>query len=154
MNCVSLMFDWSQICICLFVFQVQNLWKTSYKLTKLFNTATTKGAFQASRSIKSSLEHFRINMPKINALCNPGIKKRHWDMMNEKVYSLYYSWDMMNEKVYSLYYSWDMMNEKVYSLYYSWDMMNEKVYSLYYSWDDFFPSYLTIDSNFPLKIVF
>ena len=58
-------------------------------------------------------------MPKINALCNPGIKKRHWDMMNEKVYSLYYSWDMMNEKVYSLYYSWDMMNEKVYSLYYS-----------------------------------
>ena len=92
----------------------------------MFNTATTKGAFQASRSIKSSLEHFRINMPKINALCNPGIKKRHWDMMNEKVYSLYYSWDMMNEKV----------------------------YSLYYSWDDFFPSYLTIDSNFPLKIVF
>jgi hypothetical protein len=61
---------------------------------------------------------------------------------------------MMNEKVYSLYYSWDMMNEEVYSLYYSWDMMNEKVYSLYYSWDDFFPSYLTIDSNFPLKIVF
>ena len=64
---------------------MQNLWKTSYILTKLFNTAATKGAFQASRSIKSSLEHFRINMPKINALCNPGIKKRHWDMMNEKV---------------------------------------------------------------------
>ncbi|XP_052058680.1 dynein axonemal heavy chain 3-like isoform X1 [Mytilus californianus] len=65
--------------------EVQNLWKTSYKLTKLFNTASTKGAFQASRSIKSSLEHFRINMPKINAICNPGIKQRHWDMMNEKV---------------------------------------------------------------------
>lgn len=31
------------------------------------------------------LEKFKINMPLINTLCNPGIKDRHWDMMSEKV---------------------------------------------------------------------
>lgn len=65
--------------------EVQSLWRTAYKLQKQFAHPDFKGPMRASVSIKTKLEKFKINMPLIQALCNPGIKKRHWDMMNEKV---------------------------------------------------------------------
>ncbi|XP_076804480.1 dynein axonemal heavy chain 3-like isoform X3 [Clavelina lepadiformis] len=64
---------------------VQELWKTSYKLTKRFQHPDLMGPLKAATSIKNKLEKFRINMPLINALCNPGIKQRHWDLMSLKV---------------------------------------------------------------------
>ena len=67
------------------LFQVQNLWRTAYKLTKVFAHPDFKGPMRASITIKSKLEKFKINMPLITALCNPGIKARHWEMMSEKV---------------------------------------------------------------------
>ena len=36
-------------------------------------------------TIKGKLEKFRIHMPLINVLCNPGIKDRHWELMSEQV---------------------------------------------------------------------
>ncbi|XP_071486244.1 dynein axonemal heavy chain 3-like [Diadema antillarum] len=65
--------------------EVQNLWRTSYKLTKTFAHPDMMGPMRAATTIKAKLEKFKINMPLINALCNPGIKRRHWDMMSEKV---------------------------------------------------------------------
>ncbi|KAL8620382.1 hypothetical protein ACOMHN_013007 [Nucella lapillus] len=65
--------------------QVQNLWRTAYKLTKLFAHPDYKGPMRASATIKAKLEKFKISMPIISALCNPGIKERHWQMMSEKV---------------------------------------------------------------------
>ncbi|XP_064605237.1 dynein axonemal heavy chain 3-like isoform X2 [Liolophura sinensis] len=65
--------------------EVQTLWRTAYKLTKIFSHPDYKGPLRAATTIKTKLEKFKINMPLINALCNPGLKKRHWDMMNEKV---------------------------------------------------------------------
>ncbi|CAH1783206.1 unnamed protein product, partial [Owenia fusiformis] len=65
--------------------EVQTLWRTAYKLTKIFAHPDAKGPMRASTTIKSKLEKFKINMPLINALCNPGIKQRHWDMMSERV---------------------------------------------------------------------
>ncbi|KAK3779700.1 hypothetical protein RRG08_013655 [Elysia crispata] len=64
---------------------VQNLWRTAYKLTKVFGHPDFKGPMRASATIKAKLEKFKINMPLISALCNPGIKDRHWEMMSEKV---------------------------------------------------------------------
>ncbi|XP_022099330.1 dynein heavy chain 3, axonemal-like isoform X3 [Acanthaster planci] len=66
--------------------EVQSLWKTSYKLTKIFTGSTDMmGPMRASVTIKAKLEKFKLNMPLIGALCNPGIKQRHWDMMSKKV---------------------------------------------------------------------
>lgn len=65
--------------------EVQAMWKTAYRLTKLFNHPDYKGPLKAAASIKGKLEKFKINMPLINTLCNPGIKDRHWDIMNDKV---------------------------------------------------------------------
>ena len=69
----------------LFVFQIQTLWKTAYKLIKNFSHPDYRGPLRAAQTIKSKLDKFKINLPLINALCNPGIKKRHWAMMCEKV---------------------------------------------------------------------
>ncbi|KAJ8047551.1 Dynein heavy chain 3, axonemal [Holothuria leucospilota] len=65
--------------------EVQNLWRTSYKLTKLFAKPDLIGPMRAAATIKGKLEKFKINMPLVHALCNPGIKERHWNMMSEKV---------------------------------------------------------------------
>ncbi|XP_064633532.1 dynein axonemal heavy chain 3-like isoform X2 [Lineus longissimus] len=65
--------------------EVQQLWKLAYRLTKTFGHPDMKGPLRAAATIKAKLEKFKINMPLINALCNPGIKNRHWAMMSEKV---------------------------------------------------------------------
>ncbi|XP_033114673.1 dynein heavy chain 3, axonemal-like isoform X5 [Anneissia japonica] len=65
--------------------EVQSMWKTSYKLTKIFAHPEFIGPMRAAATLKGKLEKFKINMPLINALCNPGIKQRHWDMMSQKV---------------------------------------------------------------------
>ena len=65
--------------------QVQSIWKTAYKLTKLFAHPDYRGPMRAAAKIKGRLEKFKIDMPLINTLCNPGIKDRHWEMMSEKV---------------------------------------------------------------------
>ena len=67
------------------MYQVQTLWRTAYKLTKQFAHPEYKGPMRAAVSIKGKLEKFKINMPLISTLCNPGIKDRHWEMMSQKV---------------------------------------------------------------------
>ncbi|XP_075130611.1 dynein axonemal heavy chain 3-like [Leptodactylus fuscus] len=64
---------------------VQNLWKTSYKLTKAFYHPDLHGPLKVATTIKTKLEKFKINMPLVTALCTPGIKARHWNLMSEKV---------------------------------------------------------------------
>ncbi|XP_018431357.1 PREDICTED: dynein heavy chain 3, axonemal-like, partial [Nanorana parkeri] len=64
--------------------EVQNLWKTSYKLTKAFYHPDLHGPLKVATTIKTKLEKFKINMPLVTALCTPGIKPRHWNLMNEK----------------------------------------------------------------------
>eukprot|EP00794_Sanderia_malayensis_P006878 gene6878-7653_t len=65
--------------------QVSSLWKTSYKLTKIFNHPDLMGPLRAAATIKTKIEKFKISMPLITALCTPGIKQRHWDQMSLKV---------------------------------------------------------------------
>lgn len=58
------------------------MWKLSYKLTKQFKSADTKGPLKIAVTIKSRLEKFKIHIPLIQVVCNPGLKTRHWDAMN------------------------------------------------------------------------
>ena len=69
--------------------QVQSLWKTSYKLTKQFGRPEFRGPMKIAASIKGKLEKFKLNLPLINALCNPGIQNRHWELMSEKVSNIF-----------------------------------------------------------------
>ena len=64
--------------------EIETLWKSIYKLIKIFSRPDTKAAFRAATQMKSKLEKFRIQMPLITAICNPGLKARHWEEINEK----------------------------------------------------------------------
>jgi dynein heavy chain len=59
------------------------MWKLSYKLTKQFRTADTKGPLKVAATLKTRLERFKINLPLINALCNPGLNSRHWNEIEQ-----------------------------------------------------------------------
>ena len=59
------------------------MWKLSYRLTKMFNTVENKGPLKVALTIKNRLEKFKINLPTIQVFCNPGLKERHWDLMNQ-----------------------------------------------------------------------
>ncbi|EDV21418.1 uncharacterized protein TRIADDRAFT_60039 [Trichoplax adhaerens] len=65
--------------------QVMDLWRTSYRLTKEFLRQDLPGPLRATTSIKGKLDKFKIYMPLIRALCNPGLKDRHWQAMSEVV---------------------------------------------------------------------
>uniref|UniRef100_A0A8C5PIE1 AAA+ ATPase domain-containing protein n=1 Tax=Leptobrachium leishanense TaxID=445787 RepID=A0A8C5PIE1_9ANUR len=65
--------------------EVQNLWKTSYNLTKIFYHPDLHGPLKVATTIKTRLEKFKISLPTVMALCTPGIKPRHWKSMSEKV---------------------------------------------------------------------
>ena len=38
-----------------------------------------------AKKIKKDLNNFRQQLPLIHALCNPGLRQRHWDEMSEVV---------------------------------------------------------------------
>ncbi|XP_063719575.1 dynein axonemal heavy chain 3-like [Symsagittifera roscoffensis] len=65
--------------------EVQQLWKNSYRLTKIFAHPDFIGPMRAAVSIKGRLEKFKVNMPLLQALGNPGLKGRHWAQMTKKV---------------------------------------------------------------------
>ncbi|XP_053321162.1 dynein axonemal heavy chain 3-like [Spea bombifrons] len=65
--------------------EVQNLWKISYKLTKAFHHPDLHRPLKVATTIKTRLEKFKLSMPLVTALCTPGIKPRHWNLMSKKV---------------------------------------------------------------------
>ena len=59
------------------------MWKLSYQLVKQFRTVIDcKSQLKVALTLKTSLERFKINLPLINATCNPGFKRRHWKEIN------------------------------------------------------------------------
>lgn len=77
--------DFTKFNILLYISQVSELWRTSYKLTKEFAHPEFRGPLRVASTVKARLENFKVNMPLINALCTPGIKDRHWEAMSVKV---------------------------------------------------------------------
>ncbi|CAM4469829.1 unnamed protein product [Caretta caretta] len=53
--------------------EVQNLWKTIYKLTKVFCQLDLHSLLKVPTTMKTKAEEFKINMSLIKALCTPGI---------------------------------------------------------------------------------
>ena len=59
------------------------MWKQSYRLTKLFNTPDFKGPLRVAITIKTKLQKFRLSMPIIHVIANPGLKQRHWTKISQ-----------------------------------------------------------------------
>ena len=58
---------------------LQNMWKTAYKLTKTFGDLP--GPRRIAESIRAKIDKFKQHLAVLVTICNPGIKDRHWDQV-------------------------------------------------------------------------
>jgi dynein heavy chain len=62
---------------------VSVMWRTMFKLCKVFNDQHIPK--KVAESVKNKLDKFKLHMPLISILRNPGLRERHWDIMEEIV---------------------------------------------------------------------
>ena len=62
---------------------VGNYWRTLYKLEKTFGDIPT--VQKIATRMKDKVETFKDYIPLVAALCNPGLRDRHWESMTEIV---------------------------------------------------------------------
>jgi dynein heavy chain len=57
-----------------------NYWRNLYKLEKTFNDIPAPRIMAAN--VKREVDDFKENLPLIQALCNPGLRDRHWQKVS------------------------------------------------------------------------
>ncbi|XP_030613861.1 dynein heavy chain 7, axonemal isoform X2 [Archocentrus centrarchus] len=62
---------------------VGNYWRTLYKLEKSFSDVPN--ALNMVTTMKAKVKDFKEHFPMVQVLCNPGLRKRHWDAMSNLV---------------------------------------------------------------------
>jgi dynein heavy chain len=63
--------------------QVNAMWRTVFKLTKTFHDQPVPR--KVADNVRIKLDKFKVHLPLITVLRNPGLKTRHWDLMAEIV---------------------------------------------------------------------
>ncbi|XP_006814570.1 dynein axonemal heavy chain 7-like [Saccoglossus kowalevskii] len=63
--------------------EVGNYWRSLYKLEKGFGEGSN--AKKISSKVKTKVEEFKEHLPLVSAICNPGLRDRHWEQMSEIV---------------------------------------------------------------------
>ncbi|XP_069947362.1 dynein axonemal heavy chain 3-like [Cherax quadricarinatus] len=61
--------------------EVEAMWKTMYKLTKTFLDQV--GSRRVAEYVKERIEKFRLHVPVLQCICNPGLRERHWNQLGE-----------------------------------------------------------------------
>ncbi|KAJ3206419.1 Dynein heavy chain 7, axonemal [Entophlyctis luteolus] len=62
---------------------VGTMWRNMFKLVKVFNDQPVPR--KVAEQIKNKLEKFKVHLPLISVLRNPGLRERHWSAMTEIV---------------------------------------------------------------------
>lgn len=63
--------------------EVNEMWRTMYKLNKVFADVT--GPRSSADRMRKKIDQFKVNLPLLHVICNPGIKDRHWERMSNVV---------------------------------------------------------------------
>ena len=64
--------------------EVSNYWRSMYKFEKTFS-GTTPAAMNIAEKTKEAVNDFKELMPVVQAVCNQGLRTRHWEKMSEIV---------------------------------------------------------------------
>ena len=64
------------------------MWKTVYKLTKTFSDLV--GPRRIAETVKSKIDKFKLHLPVLTTICNPGIKHRHWEQVSSPSSNFFY----------------------------------------------------------------
>ncbi|KAK9508782.1 hypothetical protein O3M35_006257 [Rhynocoris fuscipes] len=62
---------------------VDNMWRVLYKLSKTF--FNVPGSKRVAETVRGKVDKFREHIPVLQAICNPGLKDRHWAQISEVV---------------------------------------------------------------------
>jgi dynein heavy chain len=62
---------------------VTGMWRTLYTLGMTFEA--NPAVYGLVQYIQSEIERFKVHLPLMRALCNPGIRERHWRAISEAV---------------------------------------------------------------------
>lgn len=65
------------------------MWRTVYKLCKAF--VDQLGPKRIATSVLRKIDAFKLNLPILHCICNPGIRPRHWVQVRCKMYIYYYT---------------------------------------------------------------
>ncbi|XP_025109931.1 dynein heavy chain 3, axonemal-like isoform X5 [Pomacea canaliculata] len=60
--------------------EVGDMWRTVYKLCKAF--VDQLGPKRIATSVLRKIDAFKLNLPILHCICNPGIRPRHWVQMS------------------------------------------------------------------------
>lgn len=59
--------------------EVSNMWRTMFKLSKTFEKVA--GPKRVADSTRSKIDKFKVYLPLLSCICNPGIRNRHWEQV-------------------------------------------------------------------------
>nr|KAJ3423148.1 Dynein heavy chain 7, axonemal [Polyrhizophydium stewartii] len=62
---------------------VTTMWRNIYKLTLTF--AADSAPYDFAQITKEQIERFKVHLPLISTLCNPGLRDRHWKDISQVV---------------------------------------------------------------------
>jgi len=60
---------------------VDEMHALTFKLSKIF--MDQPAARRISENVRGKIEKFKLNMPILHTLCNPGLRERHWVLIGE-----------------------------------------------------------------------
>jgi dynein heavy chain len=60
--------------------EVSEMWRTLYKLMKTFSEQP--GPRIVCDRTKNKIDKFKVNLPLLHVVCNPGIRDRHWETVS------------------------------------------------------------------------
>jgi dynein heavy chain len=58
--------------------EVSNMWRIAFKLKAQFEQDKHPKPATVAAKVKTDLDNFKENVPLLHALCNPGLRERHW----------------------------------------------------------------------------
>ena len=62
--------------------EIGGMYRTVFKLTKTFSDAP--GPRRVADSVKSKIDKFKVHIPLLQIICNPGLRERHWEQVSAK----------------------------------------------------------------------
>ena len=59
------------------------MFRQVFKLTKSFSDVA--GPRRVAESIRNKIDKFKVHIPLLQTICNPGIRDRHWEQVSWKL---------------------------------------------------------------------
>ena len=59
--------------------EVDSMFRIMYKLSRSFGDQP--GPQRIANNVKSKIDKFKIHLPLLGVICNPGIRDRHWEQV-------------------------------------------------------------------------